>query len=164
MTRQIPPDPVLAYHEATMPMLKKGAGGDPAALEEIEEWGLRRERRLPVLRGFARLLDRNGSIGKDMKRADRDYVIARCYAIATGHGLDMMDYVYSDAISGPLASLMSIDLHAVELDGAEPPKGLFPNPAAERAFLERVRGVDLDSLGRMARDVAIDERDRVILA
>lgn len=163
MKRQIPPDPDLANHQATMAMLKERAGGDPAALEEIEEWGCRREKRLPVLSGFAQLLARHGVINKEMDRADRDYVIAQCYAIATKHGLDMMDYVYNDAISGPLASLMSIDLHAVEI-GDPCAENLFPTSAKEQAFLEEVKDVPLVELGRMAREAAIAPRDRVILA
>ena len=157
------PEPTLADHGATMAMLRKRAGNDEAALREIREWGQRRERRLPVLREFARLLHGAGIIGENMDRADRDYAIAQCYAIATGHGLDMMDYEYRDWESGPLASLMSIDLHAIEPDGDGAAGDIFPDAASERAFLEEVRGVDLDGLGRMARDAVIPGRERVAL-
>ena len=161
---QVKPEPTLADPEATLEMLRSRAGGDPAALEEIAEWGQRRQRRLPVLRGLARLLHRAGIIDDKMDRADRDYAIAQCYAIAKDYGIDMMDYVYHDAVSGPLASLMSIDLHAVEPDGAGAAEGIFPDAASERAFLERVRGVDLDDLGPMARAAVIPELERVVLA
>ncbi|MDD9813566.1 MAG: hypothetical protein OXU37_04785, partial [Thaumarchaeota archaeon] len=63
----------------------------------------------------------------------------------------------------PLASLMSIDLHAVELDGTAP-GSLFPTESDERKFLERVRGKSDGELGRMARDAVIPERERMILA
>ena len=158
------PEPTLADHGATMAMLRKRAGNDEAALREIREWGQRRERRLPVLREFARLLHGAGIIGENMDRADRDYAIAQCYAIATSHGLDMMDYVYHDAVSGPLASLMSIDLHAVEPDGAGATEDLFPDEASEQAFIKKVKNVDLDDLGPMARAAVIPERERVVLA
>ena len=46
-----------------MAMLRKRAGGDEAALAEAEEWGRRRERRLPVLRRFVALLAEHGIIG-----------------------------------------------------------------------------------------------------
>jgi len=161
---QVKPEPTLANPEATLEMLRSRAGGDPAALEEIEEWGERRQKRLPVLRGFARLLHRAGIIDDEMDRADRDYAIAQCYAIATSHGLDMMDYVYHDAVSGPLASLMSIDLHAVEPDGAGATEDLFPDEASEQAFIKKVKDVDLDDLGPMARAAVIPERERVVLA
>lgn len=164
MKRQNPPDPELADHDETMKMLRARAGGDPKALAEAEEWGRRRERRLPVLRRFAALLHRNGVIDAGMDRLDRDFAITQCYAIATRHGLDMMDYEYNDWESGPLASLMDIDLHAVELDGAAPPDGLFSDAAVERAFLDEVAGRDLDELGRMAREAVIPERERVVLA
>lgn len=164
MKRQIPPPPELADHAETMKMLRSRAGGDLKALAEAEEWGRRRERRLPVLRRFAALLHRGGVIDAGMDRIIRDFVIAQCYAIATGHGLDMMDYEYNDCESGPLASLMDIDLHAVEIDGAGSPDGLFSDAAAERAFLAEVAGKDLDDLGRMAREAVIPEHERVVLA
>jgi len=162
MSEQVPPEPTLADHGATMEMLRKGAGGDEGALAEIAEWGRRRERRLPVLRRFVALLARHGMVGRGMHRMDRDFVVAQCFAIATRHGLGMMDYVYRDAQCGPLASLMSIDLHAVEIADEDPGR-LFPRDADERAFLESVTGKDHVELGRMARDAVIDERDRVIL-
>jgi len=162
--RQIPPPPELADHGETMKMLRSRAGDDPKALAEAEEWGRRRERRLPVLRGFAALLHKSGVINAGMDRINRDFAIAQCYAIATRHGLDIMDYEYNDWESGPLASLMDIDLPAVELGGAAPHDGLFPDAAAERAFLEEVAGKNLDELGLMAREAVIPERERVVLA
>ena len=162
MTRQAMTAPELADHGATMAMLRKGANGNKKALAEIEEWGRNRERRLPVLRAFVALLGRHGVIDAGTHRFIRDFVVAQCFAIATRHGLDMMDYDYSDSESGPLASLMSIDLHAVELDGsctASP----FPDAASERAFLAEIAGKDHDTLGRMARDAVIGEDERMII-
>jgi len=159
---QTGPEPTLADHGATMDMLRKSANGDPRALAEIEDWGERRERRLPVLRRFVALLGRHGVIDGDMHRATRNFVVKQCFAIATGHGLDQMDYVYRDSESGPQASLMTIDLHAVELDGTDP-GGLFPDADAEREFLGEVRGRGRAELGRMARDAVIPERERMIL-
>ncbi|RNJ74955.1 MAG: hypothetical protein EB824_02535, partial [Thaumarchaeota archaeon S15] len=75
-------------------------------------------------------------------------------------GLDKMGYWYLDGRLGPLASLLDIDLHAVELDGTAP-GSLFPTDADEREFLERVRGKSYDELGRMARDAVIPERERL---
>jgi len=92
------------------------AGGDKNALAEAEEWGRSRERRLPVLRRFVALLARNGIIGQEADRVERDFVVAQCYAIATGHGLNMMEYRYRDSQSGPLAPLLDVDLNAVEID------------------------------------------------
>lgn len=74
----------------------------------------------------------------------------------------MMDYKYNDSESGPLAALMSVDLHAVELS-EEGTDGLFPDTASERAFLEEVRGKSHAELGRMAREAVIAEEDRIIL-
>jgi len=162
MSAQVPPEPTLADHGVTMEMLRKGAGGDEGALAEIAEWGRRRERRLPALRRFVALLARHGMVDRDMHRMDRDFVVAQCFAIATLHGLDVMDYEYRDAQRGPLASLMSIDLHAVEITGEDPGR-LFPSGEAERAFLESVAGKNHSELGHMARDAIIEERDRVIL-
>ena len=158
------PEPTLADHGATMKMLRARAGNDEQALIEIREWGRRRERRLPVLRAFAALLRRHGLVAAGTGRVDRDFVVAQCFAIATKHGLDMMDYEYRDSQSGPLAALMMIDLHAVGLDATAPTDGLFPDVASERAFLEEVAGKDLGELGRMARDAVIPELERMILA
>jgi len=155
------PEPTLADHGATMKMLREGAGGDEQALAEIEEWGRRRERRLPALRAFAALLRRHGLAGAGTDRVTRDFVVGQCFAIATGHGLDIMDYVYRDSQSGPLAALMLIDLHAVGPDASESADGLFPDAASERAFLEEVRGKSRAELGRMARDAVIPERERL---
>ena len=162
MTRQAMTAPELADHEATMKMLREGAGGDEDALAEIEEWGRNRERRLPVLRAFVALLGRHGIIDAGTHRFIRDFVVAQCFAIATRHGLDMMDYEYSDSESGPLASLMCIDLHAVELD-APAPASPFPDAASERAFLAEIAGKNHDTLGRMARDAVIGEDERMIV-
>ncbi|MDD9825306.1 MAG: hypothetical protein OXU86_00790 [Thaumarchaeota archaeon] len=163
MTRQVLPAPALADHGATMKMLREGAGGDEAALAGVEEWGRDRERRLPVLRAFVALLGRHGIIGPETNRIDRDFVVAQCFAIATGHGLDMMGYKYLDSQSGPLAALMDIDLHAVELDATAPTGSLFPDMDSERAFLAEVAGKGDGELGRMARDAVIPERERMIL-
>ncbi len=162
MKRQVLPAPELADHAATMEMLRRGAGGDKKALAEVEEWGRRRERRLPVLRRFVALLGRHGVIDEGMHRFTRDFVVKQCFAIATRHNLDMMDYAYRDSESGPLASLMSIDLHAVEISGAGT-GGLFPDASAERAFLDEIKGKSHADLGRMARDAVIAEGDRIFI-
>lgn len=109
------------------------------------------------------LLGRHGVIDGDMHRATRNFVARQCFAIATGHGLDQMDYVYRDSESGPRASLMTIDLHAVELDGDGPTGGLFPDGPSERAFLGAIAGKSHADLGRMARAAVIPERERMIL-
>ena len=160
MNKQYRPEPTLADPEATMAMLREKAAGDAKALARAEEWGQKRARRLPILRRFAALLAEHGIIGPDTNRIDRNFVVAQCFAIATKHGLDKMDYWYLDGRLGPLASLMSIDLHAVELDGTAP-GSLFPTDVDEREFLERVRGKSYDELGRMARDAVIPERERL---
>ena len=144
-----------------MAMLRKRAGGDEAALAEVEEWGRRRERRLPVLRRFVALLAEHGIIGPDTHRIDRNFVVIQCFAIATRHGLDMMDYRYRDSRSGPLTALMGVDLHAVELGEGET-AGLFPDAASERAFLDEIAEKDDEELGRMARDAVIPGRERLV--
>jgi len=164
MNTQTQPEPTLADHEKTMAMLKERAGGDPDALAEIEDWGERRQNRLPTLRRFVALLGRHGIVGPETNRIDRNFVVAQCYAIATKHGLGMMDYRYRDSQSGPLASLMSIDLHAVELDASAATDGLFPDARSEGEFLAEVRGKGHEELGRMARDAVIPARERMILA
>ena len=160
MNQQIRPEPTLADPEATMRMLRERAGGDAKALACAEEWGRKRARRLPILRRFAALLARHGIVGPDTNRIERDFVVAQCLAIATRHGLDKMGYWYLDGRLGPLASLLDIDLHAVELDGTDP-GSLFPTDADEREFLERVRGKTYGELGRMAREIVIPERERL---
>lgn len=147
-----------------MAMLREGARGDEAALAEIEEWGRRREGRLPALRRFVALLGRHGTIGPDMHRLDRDFVVAQCLAIATRHGLDMMGYRCRDSQSGPLAALMDIDLQAVELDAGAPAGGLFPDDGAEREFLAEVAGRGDEEPGRMARKAVIPELERMTVA
>lgn len=54
--------------------------------------------------------------------------MARRCAIATRHDPDMVGYEHGDCESGPLASLMGMGLHAVELGGAGPP--VSPAPGA----------------------------------
>jgi len=75
----------------------------------------------------------------------------------------MMGYKYLDSQSGPLAALMDIDLHAVELDATAPTGSLFPDMDSEHAFLAEVAGKGDGELGRMARDAVIPERERMIL-
>jgi len=154
------PEHMLADHETTMRVLTERAGGDEKALAEIKEWGEKRERRLPMLRRFVALLGRNGIVGPGTDRVTRDFVVAQCYAIATKHGLDMMGYRYRDNQSGPLATLLDVDLNAVELDAADRER-VFPTDAGEREFLERVRGKGPAELGAMARDAVIPERERL---
>jgi len=103
-----------------MEMLRESANGDPRALAEIGERGRNRERRLPALRRSVALLGRHGIVGHGTDRVIRDFAVAQRHAIATKHGLGMMDYMYRDGQSGPLASLMRIGLDAVELDGTDP--------------------------------------------
>jgi len=160
MNTQLQPEPTLADHEKTMAMLRERARGDPKALAEAEEWGRNREKRLPRLRRFVALLGRHRIIVPDMDRADRDFVVAQCFAIATRHGLDMMGYRYRDSQSGPLATLLDVDLNAVELDAAEGASA-FSDASEEAAFLAEVAGKGYDELGSMARDAVIPERERL---
>lgn len=162
MKRQVLPAPELADHGATMAMLRGGAGDDRGAIAEVEEWGRRREGRLPVLRRFVALLARHGVIDVGMHRFTRDFVVKQCFAIATKHGLGMMDYAYRDSESGPLASLMSIDLHAVEISDTGT-GDIFPDASSERAFLEEIKGKSHAELGCMARDAVIGEGDRIFI-
>jgi len=138
------------------------AGGDKNALAEAEEWGRSRERRLPVLRRFVALLARNGIIGQEADRVERDFVVAQCYAIATGHGLNMMEYRYRDSQSGPLAPLLDVDLNAVEIDTTGGHGRVSPG-FDEAAFLAGVAGKDYAELGRMARDAVISDRERLYM-
>jgi len=62
--RQVRPEPTLADHGATMRVQREKASDDPGAPEEIEAWGRRRERRLPVLRKLVALLGRHGTVGR----------------------------------------------------------------------------------------------------
>lgn len=142
-------------------MLREKASDDPGALGEIEAWGRLRERGLPVLRKLVALLGRHGTVGRDTHRAARNFVVKQCFAIAKDHGLDQMDYRYRDGESGPQASLMTIGLHAVELDGSAPTDGLFPDAASERAFLAAIAGKGRAGPGRMARDAIVPERERM---
>jgi len=163
VSTQPQPDIPLADHDETMKALRKRLENDQKALAEAEEWGRSRERRLPILRRFVALLGRHGIIWHGMHRVDRNFVVAQCYAIATGHGLGMMGYTYLDSQSGPLATLLDIDLYAVELDGKDH-GAVFRDDADEREFLERVKGKGHDELGRMARDAVIPERERMTIA
>ena len=160
MSTQTSPGLVLADPEATMAMLRERAGGDAKALACAEEWGQKRARRLPILRRIVALLAEHNMVWPDMNRIDRDFVVAQCYAIATGHGLDTMGYRYLDSQSGPLAPLLDIDLDAVELDGTGP-GSLLPSGAQERAFLAGIRGKGHGELGRLAREIVIPERERL---
>jgi len=157
------PEPTLADHKATMAMLMEDAGDDPDAQREVTEWGERRERRLPALRRFAALLHRNGIIDDKMSRVHRNFMIVRCFALATKHGMDMLGYTWLDSESGPLSAPMKIDLHAVEPADGGDGSGLFPGEAEERAFLAEVAGKTDLELGRMARPVVIPEHRRIIL-
>lgn len=161
MKRQALPAPELADHDVTMAMLRERAGDDPDALAEVEEWGQRRVRRLEVLRGFA-ALRRSGVMSGELDRVDRDFVVEQCFAIATRHGLDIMDYEYNDSDTGPISSLMGVDLHAVRLDCTGDTDGLFPDASSESAFLEEVRDAGHDRLARMARDAVIPDRTRLV--
>ena len=160
MSKQTRPELVLADPEATMEMLRERASNNAQALARAEEWGRNRARRLPILRRFVALLAEHGMVWPEMNRVDRDFVVAQCYAIATGHGLDTMGYRYLDSQSGPLAPLLDIDLYAVELDGTGP-GSLFPPGAQERAFLAGIRGKGHGELGRVAREIVIPERERL---
>ncbi len=156
------PEIPLDDHEETMRALRRMLGGDQKALAEAEEWGKDRERRLPVLRRFVALLGRHGIVGPETGRIERNFVVAQCYAIATRHGLGMMGYTYLDGQSGPLASLLDIDLQAVE-PGVKDHGEVFQSGADEREFLARVRGRSHAELGRMARGAVIPERERMFL-
>jgi len=98
---------------------------------------------------------------EDTHRAARNFVVKQCFAIAKEHGLGQMDYRYRDGESGPQASLMTIGLHAVELDGSAPTDELFPDAASERAFLAAIAGKGRAGPGRMARDAIVPERERM---
>ena len=164
MAKQVTfPDPVLADNQKTVELLIKSADGDMARISEINEWGVARQNRIDMLCRFAGLLEKHGIIGGDgkMSKIMTDFVTTQCFAIATRHGLDGMEYEFNDSESGPLSSDLNIDLQAVEPTPVVSPTGLFDAPENELRFLDAVRGKNVHELGGMARLCVIDERYRI---
>ncbi len=158
----IPHDPMLADNEKTMEFLRGFVGGDKKKIAEIEEWGKRRQRRIDMLCQFVGLLEQNGILredGKELLGIVREFAIAQCFAIATAHNLDGMEYKFNDSQSGPLCAALNVDLAALKAEKS--PTSPFANPEDERRFLETVRGKNTRELGRMARPLVIEERDRI---
>jgi len=72
-----------------------------------------------------------------------------------------MGYSYRDSMFGPLATQLTVDLHAVSPVRPAAPSGLFGDDAAEAAFLAEVGGRGPDELGRMARSAALPPSHRI---
>ncbi len=155
-------NPMLADNEKTMEFAKGFAGEDKKKIAEIEEWGKRRQRRIDRLCHFVGLLEQNGILredGKELLGVVREFAIEQCFAIATAHNLDDMEYQFNDSQSGPLCAALDLDLAAVKAE--KPFTSPFANPEDEKRFLETVRGKSTRELGRMARPLVIEERDRI---
>lgn len=147
---------MLADNDKTVEFMLKGAGDDEARAR-IRQWGRDRAARIERLARFVGILEENGVIGDQMEVDLREFVIQHCVAIATRHGFDM-GYSYVDSDSGPLASQLGIDLHAVRAgEGPEP----FADAAARSAFLAEVAGKSPEELGKMARNTVIEELYRM---
>ncbi len=159
-------NPMLADNEKTVEFIRGFVGEDEKKIAEIEEWGKRRQRRIDRLCHFVGLLEQNGILredGKELVGVMREFAATQCFAIATAHNLDGMEYQFNDSQSGPLCAAIHLDFAAVKAVPVESPTGLFANPEDERRFLETVRGKNPRELGRMARSLVIEERDRVTL-
>lgn len=143
------PHPDLSDNARTVRLLL-GRAKSEKDRDEVIAWGRQREVRLPLLSRLVGLLEERGVIGGTMSHMTRQFAINHCAAIATRHGLDM-GYRYRDSKFGPLAALLSLDLHAVRPERPAVPTVLFENDAAEEAFLAEVSGKTPAELGRMAR-------------
>lgn len=143
------PHPDLADNARTVRLLL-GRAKSEKDRDEVVEWGREREARLPLLSRLVGLLEERGVIGEFMSHMTRQFAVNHCAVIATRHGLDM-GYRYRDSKFGPLAALLSLDLHAVRPERPAAPTGLFGSDVAEAAFLAEVSGKTPDELGRLAR-------------
>ena len=161
-TQVVYPDPMLADNKKTVAFLKEFAGEDEKKIKEIDEWGEKRQRRIDMLCHFVGLLEQNNILredGKELTRIVREFAIMQCFAIATAHNLDRMEYKFNDSQSGPLCAALHLDLAAVK--AKESPTSPFANPEDEKRFLETVRGVPHLRLGKMARPLVIKKIDRI---
>ncbi len=157
----VPRNPMLADNEKTVEFIKGFAGGDEKQIAEIEEWGKRRQGRIDRLCLFVGFLEQNKLLRKDGKELVgimREFAATQCFAIATVHNLDGMEYKFNDSQSGPICAALHLDFEAVK--AKKPPTSLFANPEDEKRFLETVRGKDRRELGRMARSLVIKKRYR----
>ncbi len=156
---------MLTDNAKTVAYLMKIAGENREQVAEVEEWGKRRQGRIETLRRFVSLLEKNSVFERPDGRLNRvmeDFAITQCFAIATKHGLDDMEYEFSDTQSGPLCADLDLDLRAVEAAPTEPHAGLFESAEGEAKFLETIRGKDIYELGKMARLLVIHEEYRMI--
>ncbi|MDD9808443.1 MAG: hypothetical protein OXU25_01240 [Thaumarchaeota archaeon] len=153
------PYPFLADNAKTVEFMLKDAKGEED-MAWILQWGRDRAARTERLARFVGILEERGLINSGMEDRLRHFVIQHCAAIAARHGFDM-GYSYHDSESGPLAGLMSIDLHAVRPARAGEKPEPFADDAARSAFLAEVVGKSPEELGRVAREAVIEEMRRI---
>ena len=153
------PYPLFVDNAKTVEFMLKDAK-DEEDRARIRQWGRDRAARIERLARFAGILEEHGVINGDMSGRRRDFVIQHCVAIATRHGFDM-GYSYHDGVFGPLAGLMSIDLHAVRPARAGEKPEPFGDGSARSAFLAEVVGKSPEELGKMARETVIEEMHRI---
>jgi len=151
--------PFLTDNGTTVEFMLKNAK-DEAARARILQWGRDRAARLERLARFVGILEEHGIVNGGMGEHERDFVIQHCVAIAARHGFDM-GYSYHDSAFGPLAGLMSIDLHAVRPARAGEKPEPFGDEGARSAFLAEVKGKSPEELGRVARETVIEETHRI---
>lgn len=160
MATQVPyPDPMLADNAKTVEFMLKGAK-DEEARAWIRQWGKDRAARIERLARFVGILEEKNVVNGEMEDDLRDFVIQHCVAIATRHGFDM-GYSYIDSDSGPLATQLGIDLHAVRPARAGEKPEPFADAAARSAFLDEIVGRNPEELGRIARNTVIEEMHRI---
>ena len=157
------PIPMLADNEKTIEFLVKRVGDDPEKLEEIREWGQKRQVRIERLCGFAGFLQKNDILdidGKEMSRIAFESAFHYRVAIASKHGFDM-EYTFNDSEFGPLAAALTTDIHAVRPNRSV--EGIFGSADQEAGFLAAVAGKSPDELGELARELVIEEAHRMII-
>ncbi len=154
---------MLADNAKTIEFLLEKAGDDREEIAKIEEWGAKRAKRVERLCGFAGFLEKNGILygtDWDMSRIAFEFAFQHCVAIASLHGFDM-EYEFNDSQSGPLASDLTLDIHAVR--PAQSIGGIFDSVANEADFLAAVAGKNPDELAELARRLVIPEAHRMII-
>ena len=162
-TQVVYPDPMLADNKKTVEYLKEIAGDDEDAIAEVEEWGVKRQKRIATLRKFVAFLEKNGILEENGQRMEwivAEFTIEQCFAIATKYGLDDMGYEFYDSRSGALTGSIPIDLQAVMSVPVNPSTDLFESPEKAAEFLDAIRGKDVFELGKMAKPIVLTRERR----